>query len=409
MEGEQVDLKKNLFAIFRGKKVLLTGGGGYFGHKLGNELKMQGAEVVLFDIFWPFDEMAYTRMKCIQGDLTQKEDVEQVFSNHQFDTVFHCASYGMSGREQLNRRKIEMVNVLGTKLVIEACCKYNVAHLVYTSTYNVVFGGQIIQNGDESLPYLPLDKHPDHYSRTKSIAEQAILSANGLQLQDGNSLKTCALRPAGIYGEGELRHLPRIVSYIEQGLFTFTYGQGDSVVDFVHVNNLVQAHVLAGEALHASKNAVAAGEAYFVSDDSPVNNFEFFRPLVEGLGYSFPRLKLPITLIYIFAFITEIVHSVVGKYIYNFQPLLTRTEVYKTAVTHYFSMKKARSHLGYSPKKYSLDGVVEHFKKTGHGKHRRRPSRLLYHIVNIVIGIMFACLILGCLPRVDTSYISCYS
>ena len=39
-----------------------------------------------------------------------------------------------------------------------ACCKYNVAHLVYTSTYNVVFGGQIIQNGDESLPYLPLDK-----------------------------------------------------------------------------------------------------------------------------------------------------------------------------------------------------------------------------------------------------------
>lgn len=46
-------------------------------------------------------------------------------------------------------------------------------------------------------------------------------------------------------------------SYIEQGLFTFTYGQGDSVVDFVHVNNLVQAHVLAGEALHASKNAVA--------------------------------------------------------------------------------------------------------------------------------------------------------
>ena len=36
MEGEQVDLKKNLFATFRGKKVLLTGGGGYFGHKLGN-------------------------------------------------------------------------------------------------------------------------------------------------------------------------------------------------------------------------------------------------------------------------------------------------------------------------------------------------------------------------------------
>ena len=42
--------------------------------------------------------------------------------------------------------------------VLTACCKYNVAHLVYTSTYNVVFGGQVIRNGDESLPYLPLEK-----------------------------------------------------------------------------------------------------------------------------------------------------------------------------------------------------------------------------------------------------------
>lgn len=43
-------------------------------------------------------------------------------------------------------------------ILFAACCQYNVAHLVYTSTYNVVFGGQVIRNGDESLPYLPLYK-----------------------------------------------------------------------------------------------------------------------------------------------------------------------------------------------------------------------------------------------------------
>ena len=48
------------------------------------------------------------------------------------------------------------INFLILKFV--ACCKYSVAQLVYTSTYNVVFGGQIIRNGDESLPYLPLEK-----------------------------------------------------------------------------------------------------------------------------------------------------------------------------------------------------------------------------------------------------------
>jgi len=59
---------------------------------------------------------------------------------------------------QLNKQKIENINVLGTKHLIEACRKFNIANLVYTSTYNVVFGGQIIRNGDETLPYLPLDK-----------------------------------------------------------------------------------------------------------------------------------------------------------------------------------------------------------------------------------------------------------
>ncbi len=99
-------------------------------------------------------------------------------------------------------------------MLIAACVEAGVECLVYTSTYNVVFGGQEIRNGDSSLPYLPMDCHVDHYSRTKSIAEQEVLKASGTRLSGRGSertLKTCALRCAGIYGEGEQRHLPRIV------------------------------------------------------------------------------------------------------------------------------------------------------------------------------------------------------
>lgn len=52
--------------VFHGKRVLITGGGGYFGHKLGNGLMKQGAVVVLFDVAWPFDDTAYSQMKCVQ-------------------------------------------------------------------------------------------------------------------------------------------------------------------------------------------------------------------------------------------------------------------------------------------------------------------------------------------------------
>ena len=54
-------------------------------------------------------------------------------------------------------------------------------------------------------------KHPDWYSRTKSIAEQMVLKSNGKELQNGRKLKTCALRLAGVYGPAEQRHMPRIV------------------------------------------------------------------------------------------------------------------------------------------------------------------------------------------------------
>lgn len=42
--------------------------------------------------------------------------------------------------------------------LVVACKELNISRVVYTSTYNVVFGGQEIENGDESLPYFPCDK-----------------------------------------------------------------------------------------------------------------------------------------------------------------------------------------------------------------------------------------------------------
>lgn len=338
----------------------------------------------------------------LQGDIRNYAQVERAITG--VDCVFHIASYGMSGREQLNRHLIEEVNVQGTENVLKACVEKGVSELVYTSTFNVVFGGQVIENGDESLPYLPLHLHPDHYSRTKSVAEMAVMKANGTALKDGTGvLRTCALRPAGIYGPGEQRHLPRIVGYIEKGIFRFVYGNPSNLVEFVHVDNLVSAHELAAEALSPEHQHRSAGQAYFISDGRPVNNFEFFRPLVEGLGYSFPKLRLPISLIYFFAFLTEMIHHLVGP-IYNFQPLLTRTEVYKTGVTHYFSMAKAKAELGYEPQEYNLDEVVQWFRRRGHGKmhHSSTLKQLLLDVLLIAAFILVA---LSYLPVVGSSQV----
>ncbi|XP_037672071.1 short-chain dehydrogenase/reductase family 42E member 1 [Choloepus didactylus] len=348
--------------------VLITGGGGYVGFRLGCALNQKGVHVILFDTRRPVQTVP-EGMRFILGDIRHLCDVEKAFQDVDVTCVFHIASYGMSGQEQLNRNLIEEVNVGGTENVLQVCRRKGVPRLVYTSTFNVIFGGQVIRNGDESLPYLPLHLHPDHYSRTKSIAERKVLEASGTAFERNSGiLRTCALRPAGIYGPGEQRHLPRIVGYIERGLFRFVYGDPRSLVEFVHVDNLVQAHILASEALSADKGHIASGQPYFISDGRPVNNFEFFRPLVEGLGYPFPSVRLPLSLIYCFAFLTEMVHFILGR-LYNFQPFLTRTEVYKTGVTHYFSLEKARKELGYEAQPFDLQEVVEWFRAHGHGRN----------------------------------------
>ncbi|XP_064647554.1 short-chain dehydrogenase/reductase family 42E member 1-like [Lineus longissimus] len=226
----------------------------------------------------------------------------------------------------------------------------------------------------------------------------AIMAANGSQVEGGGKLATCALRLAGVYGPAEQRHLPRIVSYLERGLMAFSYGS-DPITDYLHIDNLVQVEILAGEALSEKKDRVAAGQTYFISDNKPINTFEFFRPLVQGLGFSGPYINLPLKLIYFIAIITEFLHSIIGR-VYNFQPLLTKTEVYKTGVTHYFSIEKAARDLGYCPTVQNrLDEVIQHFKSLGHGKKEtKEQSFIMRYLVNIIIAFIFASIILSFLP-----------
>ena len=58
--------------------------------------------------------------------------------------------------------------------------------------------------------------------------------------ENGKVLSTCALRPNGIYGENEKKHLPRIADRVEQGVTIVKFGFGITLLDWCHVDNLVQ-------------------------------------------------------------------------------------------------------------------------------------------------------------------------
>ncbi|XP_062871998.1 putative short-chain dehydrogenase/reductase family 42E member 2 isoform X2 [Trichomycterus rosablanca] len=289
-----------------GGKALVTGGAGFFGFRLGKALAQQGISVILMDLHPPCWEIP-DKAVYMQGDVRDYNTLYKVCAG--VDCIFHTASYGMSGPEQLKKEQVESINVGGTNNIINVCCEQGITRLVYTSTVNVVFAGRPIEEGDEdSVPYVPLDMHIDHYSRTKAIAERMVLIANGRSLKGGGLLRTCVLRPSGIYGPEERRHLHRVMVNVESRLFNFSFGDPNARMNWVHVDNLVMAHQLAAESLTPEKGCVANGQAYFINDGESVNVFDWMTPLFESLGYSRPRIRLPVSLVYSAAFLMELLH-----------------------------------------------------------------------------------------------------
>ncbi|KAL7883729.1 hypothetical protein SRHO_G00013870 [Serrasalmus rhombeus] len=341
-----------------GGKVLVTGGAGFFGFRLGRALARQGTSVILLDLLKPAWDIPDGAV-FLQGDVRNYDTLYKICAG--VDCIFHTASYGMSGPEQLKKEKVESVNVGGTNNMINVCCERGISRLVYTSTVNVAFAGRPIEDGDEdSAPCVPLHMHIDHYSRTKAIADSMVLAANGRSLKGGGLLRTCVLRSSGIYGPEERRHLHRVMVNVERRLFSFSFGDPNARMNWVHVDNLVMAHLLAAEGLTPEKGCVANGQAYFINDGESVNVFEWMTPLFERLGYGRPLIRLPVSLVYSAAVLMERLH-VALRPIVEIPLLLTRNEVRNIAVSLTFSIKKARRELGFSPKKYSfIDSVDEY-------------------------------------------------
>ncbi|KAF5955838.1 hypothetical protein HYC85_008694 [Camellia sinensis] len=381
-----------------GKTFVVAGGLGFVGSSLCLELLRRGAHQVRTFHLCTTSPCSHHLLNkgvhCIPGDVTRKQDVQKAL--HGTDCVFHLASYGMSGKEMLQFDRVDDVNINGTCHVLEACVEHGVKRLVYVSTYNVVFGGKEIINGNETLPYFPLDDYVDPYSRSKCIAEQLVLKSNGRPLKKKNgNLYTCAIRPAAIYGPGEARHLPRIINLSKLGLLPFKIGEERVKSDWVYIDNLVLALILASMGLlddipQREGRPIAAGQPYFISDGSPVNSFEFLRPLLQSLEYDLPKRSLAVSHALVLGRIFQLVYTILYPWLNRWwlpQPLMLPTEVHEVGVTHYFSFLKAKEELGYVPMVSPREGMAATISYFQERKMRSLDGPTIYTWMFSVIGM----------------------
>lgn len=334
------------------KIYLVTGATGFLGSRIVKMLLDEGKKVRAFVRHdYPDD-----RVENFKGDLLDKESIRRAIEG--VDVVFHTASF-ISWSPNENQ-KLYDINVKANKDIIEACKEFKVSKLIYTSSIDAIYGGKPIKNGDETLPY-PI-KFIDDYSHTKALAEQDIIVAN---TDDG--LLTCSLRTAGIYGPGDRTRLPSIIEILRKGKY-MSIGDGTSVFNHVYVDNCAYAHILAERNL--TPNSSVSGSCYFITDHEATYFYDFFKPILKGLGYTIPSKKLsyPIamTLAYVSEFISKLPWNKKGA-----APILTRYTVASTAKDFSFSHKKATRDFGYQPIVSLEDAIgetINDLKERGYAK-----------------------------------------
>ncbi len=310
------------------KNVLVIGGSGFLGSALARALQTRGLFVRVFDLKTHPDP----KIESVIGDLRDPQQVKAACAG--IDTVFQTASLVDWGPR--SRERLLAINVQGNRHVIAACQELGVKRLVYTSSIDVVFDGQPIKNGDETLPYPP--RHLDDYGHTKMLAEQDVIAANGVK-----GLLTCSLRAAGIYGPGDQYRLPGVLKSLQGGQYT-NIGAGQAIFGHVYVGNLVHAHILAAEAL--DDGSPVAGQCYFIDDGRPQNFFAFFLPIISALGHNPRHNRISQPVAYALAVALEAFAKLgIGPQ----PPLLTRYIVQSTSQDFYFSHAKATRDFGYQP------------------------------------------------------------
>jgi len=321
---------------------LVTGGSGFLGNAVILALKNKHPEFTIYNLDQN-PRAVYDKVQTIQADISNKDSVDVAFSKVQPDIVFHVAGIIPSGQarysaaESVHERAFN-INVNGTKNILDAARRNGCKSFVYTSSCTVL-ADDLKHDYPLMDETIPIGNATLAYGSSKTAAEKLVLAANGPEMS------TCALRPATIIGPGDSYGVVSTIhACIGNGETPYIIGDSNNMYDFVYIDNVAHAHVLALENL-LSSTKTAAGEAMFISNQEPIYFRDFMLAIWAHFGHKPPfQVYLPASVAWGFGWLAEWVSYFAGREI-----ALSRGTVQDAVGIRYSNNDKAVRLLGYKP------------------------------------------------------------
>ncbi len=307
-------------------KTLVTGGTGFVGSHVVEELLEHGYEV---RILTRKKDYSKKNIEVIMGDITDEKSINTWLKG--IDIVFHVAALSSEWERKRNFMK---VNVEGTQNVVNACMRNGVKRIVYMSTAGI-YGFPNV-----SYPLREEEKIRLHnaYALSKFLGEKIVVGCEEIQ--------SCAVRSPLIIGARDTHVVPVLAEMIKKGKARYIRSK-ENVFSISHPRDVATCLRLAGE--KGGKGTVYNVKSFDCSIE------ELFEKFAEYLGAEAPHKTTPYYIAYLGAFLLEKIYAATRS---KKAPPLTRFKVRLIGTKRIISSEKAKEELGFRAK-YAMEETVK--------------------------------------------------
>ena len=245
--------------------ILVCGGAGYIGSHMARWLALRDIRVTVLDDLSTGHRGFVQWGELVEADIRDRAALDRVFAAQRFDAVMHFCARSLVGESVADPYAYYASNVGGTLTLLQAMRAHGVDRLVFSSTA-AVFGHPQADRIDEDHPQKPINP----YGASKLMVERILAdaaSAYGLRSVALRYFNAAGAAPDGTIGEAHDPETHLVPNAIRAALGTgpaltlfgddYPTPDGTCIRDYVHVDDLAQAHLLALDYLDANPGAHA--------------------------------------------------------------------------------------------------------------------------------------------------------